>query len=246
METAFDTARREADEEVGLPQNELPPPFRVEHLCELPAQLAITEQAVRPCIAFLHTDTTNSSTSASSNGDSSQNISGESLIPKLNTTEVAAVFSAPFHRFLSSKTEATGSPSPIRYEGMWQTWHGTKWRMHNFFIPKSSIGGDSTGSASAEQVGKGTRDKENSYKVWGLTARILIDSARIAYDEEPEFEYLEDFGEEKLLKRLIRMGKLSGEREGGSMTPRDGVKKEKSGNADSNDASDTGGRDTKL
>jgi hypothetical protein len=26
------------------------------------------------------------------------------------------------------------------------------------------------------------------YKVWGMTARILVDAARLAYGEEPEFE----------------------------------------------------------
>ncbi|KAJ5520472.1 hypothetical protein N7463_000925 [Penicillium fimorum] len=45
METAFQTARREASEEIGLPDinQRLPPPFSVEHLCELPANLARTE-----------------------------------------------------------------------------------------------------------------------------------------------------------------------------------------------------------
>jgi 8-oxo-dGTP pyrophosphatase MutT (NUDIX family) len=37
-ETAFECARREASEEIGLPRkaSALPPPFRVEHLCEMP------------------------------------------------------------------------------------------------------------------------------------------------------------------------------------------------------------------
>jgi coenzyme A diphosphatase NUDT7 len=26
------------------------------------------------------------------------------------------------------------------------------------------------------------------YKVWGMTARILVDAARVAYGEEPSFE----------------------------------------------------------
>jgi peroxisomal coenzyme A diphosphatase NUDT7 len=26
------------------------------------------------------------------------------------------------------------------------------------------------------------------YKVWGMTARMLVDAARLAYGEEPDFE----------------------------------------------------------
>ena len=28
------------------------------------------------------------------------------------------------------------------------------------------------------------------YKVWGMTARILVDAARVAYGEEPDFEVI--------------------------------------------------------
>lgn len=201
---------------------------------------------MRPCIAFLHTDAPSATIAGETSRDKDQSLLGESLIPKLNTTEVAAVFSAPFHRFLSSKTEETGSTSLIRYEGAWQTWHGTKWRMHNFFIPKNSTGIGSTRSGDDQQVGSDTSYKENSYRVWGLTARILIDSARIAYDEEPEFDYLKDIGEEKLLHRLLRLGKLSGERGKGSTMPRESAEKVQSDDSDSGISSDKGSRGMKL
>jgi len=47
-ETAFEVARREASEEIGLPRREsaLPSPFRVEHLCEMPTNLAKSKEAV--------------------------------------------------------------------------------------------------------------------------------------------------------------------------------------------------------
>ena len=43
-ETAFECARREAEEEIGLRRGvaALPPPFKVEHLCEMPTNLAKT------------------------------------------------------------------------------------------------------------------------------------------------------------------------------------------------------------
>ncbi len=67
--------------------------------------------------------------------------------------------------------------------------------MHNFFVPinnqkvtkpKVREGGQ---AAIAEEL---DREEENEwmmrYKVWGMTARILVDAARLAYGEEPEFE----------------------------------------------------------
>ncbi|RQM06936.1 hypothetical protein DH86_00000087, partial [Scytalidium sp. 3C] len=91
--TPWEIARREAWEEIGLPQDDskIPKPFRIEQLCQLPFSLAKTALAVRPCVAFLHSDDTS--------GSPSGNV-GESMIPRLDAKEVAAVFSAPFHNFL--------------------------------------------------------------------------------------------------------------------------------------------------
>lgn len=134
-ETPFQTARREAWEEVGLPGIDapLPHPFTVEHLCELPANLAKTELVVRPCVALLH----------SFNPQTGENADPEvSLIPKLDAREVAAVFTAPFHSFLSMKDEdaeqdtqrgsssssSSGSSSDEWYRGSWSLWHDSNWR----------------------------------------------------------------------------------------------------------------------
>ena len=238
-ESPFETARREAQEEIGLPPDYLPSPYRLEHLCELPSHLAVTELGVRPCVAFLHTEgsinaSSSSSTPSPSNLDSSKNpgatdaVTGESLIPNLNATEVAAVFSCPFHRFISSITEQTQVESPIKYQGQWNKWNGVQWRMHNFFIPKTHLGttkrkeGDSSTVGSVE-----TSIEESSYKVWGLTARILIDSARIAYNEDPEFEFMDGIGEEAMLKRLWDRGRLKSERQQGAKMQRENVEAER-------------------
>ena len=238
-ESPFETARREAQEEIGLPADHLPPPYRVEHLCELPSHLAVTELGVRPCVAFLHTDgsiNTNGSSSASvrSSADSNSKpgdagaVTGESLIPNLNATEVAAVFSCPFHRFISSQTEQIQAESPIKYRGQWNKWNGVEWRMHNFFIPKTHLGPTKRKEGDRSAVGSDEiSSEENSYKVWGLTARILIDSARIAYDEDPEFEFMSGIGEEAMLKRLWDRGRLKSERQQGATMKRESVEKER-------------------
>lgn len=123
-ETPFETARREACEEIGLAGigQRLPPPFVVEHLCELPANLAKTELVVRPCVALLHSYDTKTG----------QNADPEtSLIPRLDAREVAAVFTAPFRNFLLSRDEhpvvAEKDPS-VWYKGSWTNWHQSSWR----------------------------------------------------------------------------------------------------------------------
>ena len=65
--------------------------------------------------------------------------------------------------------------------------------MHNFYVPinnqkvskpKIREGGQ---AAIAEELEK-VEDDNQRYLVWGMTARILVDAARLAYGEEPEFE----------------------------------------------------------
>jgi hypothetical protein len=159
----------------------LPRPFRLEHLCELPTYLAVTELAVRPCVAFLHAD-------GSSDGMATD--VEESLIPRPNLDEVAAVFSGPFEKFLAGEeAAATGEPgcdAPLWYRGMWTTFHGETRRMHSFFVP----GEDSASPAKC-------------HKVFGLTARILVDVARIGYGRSPTFEHHRAMGDEDLAARLL-------------------------------------------
>lgn len=122
-ETPFQTARREAWEEIGLPDidQSLPGPFAVEHLCELPANLAKTELVVRPCVELLHSVDPHTNVSADPE---------ESLIPQLDAREVAVVFTAPFQQFL--RLEGDGDPGAW-YRGSWSLWHDSNWR--STFLP---------------------------------------------------------------------------------------------------------------
>ncbi|CAI7574952.1 unnamed protein product [Penicillium glandicola] len=173
-ETAFQTARREASEEIGLPDinQKLPPPFSVEHLCELPANLARTEVVVRPCVALLHGYDPLSELNADPE---------VSLIPILDTREVEAVFTAPFRDFLIEQGEW--------YRGSWGTWHNSQWRMHQFFVRKPEF-------------------RAQVYRIFGMTARIIVDAARVAYGQEPEFEHNSHFGDEEMIAELCESGQL--------------------------------------
>lgn len=127
-------ARREAWEEIGLPMDDrkIPSPFRVEPLCHLPCNLAKTGLAVRPCVAFLHSEDKIGSPPAPT--------VDEAMIPRLDAKEVAAVFSAPFGNFLRSTDEAPQPDDPPLppghwYDGRWINWDTEPWRVHNFHVP---------------------------------------------------------------------------------------------------------------
>ena len=51
-------------------------------------------------------------------------------------------------------------------------------------------------------------DKYSRYRVFGMTARILVDAARYAYNQEPTFEHNSHFGDEDMIVRLRKIGRL--------------------------------------
>ncbi|OOQ81713.1 NUDIX domain protein [Penicillium brasilianum] len=167
-ETAFQTARREACEEIGLPDitQPLPPPFSVEHLCELPANLAKTELVVRPCVALLHSF--DPATGANADPETE-------LIPRLDACEVAAVFTA----------------------------------RANHAIKPRSPGNEAQNAAVDRLSQQESSGQVQHYRVFGMTARILVDAARVAFAREPEFEHNSHFGDEEMIAKLRRLGRLS-------------------------------------
>jgi len=223
-------ARREAWEEIGLPMDDakIPAPFRIEHLCYLPYNLARTELVVRPCVALLHTGADPAAPSVD-----------EALIPRLDAKEVAAVFSAPFHNFLLAHDEvlpgqdASKLPEGDWYEGSWTHWHETPWRMHYFYVPvhnqrvqkpRVREGGLAAISEDLEEEEEEEEESVGRYKVWGMTARMLVDAAMVAYGRAPEFEHNSHFGDEKIIQGLERMGRLGPKKKLGSVITADDAK----------------------
>lgn len=230
--------------------------FSVEHLCELPANLAKTELGVRPCVAFLRPSTLPSNSSSSSAPADDTTSVEQQLIPRLDPKEVAAVFTAPFHNFLRQQWEGDG-PVPVQqngkpekwYRGAWTDWHESRWRMHNFYIPRPLLPSPSSlrknpvnptlhASRGSNQIhstpddaaipeGDDPRpeptalDDRAAFRVFGMTARILVDAARVAYGEEPQFEHNSHHGDEGMLARLLDMGRLSEKRQQGEVLTRE-------------------------
>ncbi|KAI0013346.1 NUDIX hydrolase domain-like protein [Xylariaceae sp. FL0662B] len=210
QESPYQIARREAWEEIGLPMDDakIPKPFRIEPLCCLPCSLAKTELAVRPCVAFLHSD---------DEPGKPKPTADESMIPRLDAKEVAAVFSAPFHNFLKAQDELRDGeaiPPGHWYDGRWAQWHTEPWRVHNFYVPvnnqkvtkpKIREGGQ---AALADDELDEEQENTQRFLVWGLTGRMVVDAARIAYGEEPEFEHNTNYGDEGIIARLETTGRL--------------------------------------
>ena len=59
------------------------------------------------------------------------------------------------------------------------------------------------------------------YRVFGMTARILVDCARVAYATEPEFEHNSHFGDEEMIARLLGIGRLAPKRKEGEVLTRE-------------------------
>jgi hypothetical protein len=201
-----------------MDDTKLPSPFRIEHLCDLPMNLARTELIVRPCVAFLHANESPVPTGSVRSPSPKSAAVEDSLIPRLDAKEVAAVFSAPFHNFLKEKDEEPPAEEVRRkplppgkwYEGNWLQFNGQPWRAHYFYVPVNDqrvMKPRRRLSAAEEEVADELGEKER-YQVWGMTARILLDAARIAYGEVPEMEHNSHFGDEGLIEDAENQGRL--------------------------------------
>lgn len=267
QETPWITARREAWEEIGLPTSDskLPPGYTVEHLAELPANLAMTELGVRPCVAWLKTP---APSERNPNPDATRD-----LLPRMDAKEVAALFTAPFHNFLRMHDEDPETARQVPgewYKGSWHSWHESAWRMHSFSVPVNpttvflakkplSYVDPRAAKARAQQESKikesesdeGASKKASPpktralqpplprsfyhipddalqqprYRVFGMTARILVDAARVAYGEEPDFEHNSHFGDEDMILKLLSIGRLNAVKKEGEWLDRDTMKR---------------------
>lgn len=103
--------------------------------------------------------------------------------------------------------------------------------VHNFFVPitdqiitkpkKRNL----QQSAAVSQLEE-LEESSKRYRVWGMTARMLVDAARLAYaPEEPEFEHNSNFGDEVMIQRLLRVGRLSAEKKRGDELRREDMEK---------------------
>lgn len=150
-------------------------------------------------------------------------------MPRLDAKEVAAVFSGPLHNFLLQEDEVLPRaedqqdvvvrqiekplPPGKWYEGRWLEWHNSPWRVHYFYVPvnhqrvtKPKI--REGGLAAIAEQAEDEQEEVGRYMVWGMTGRMLVDTARVAFAREPEFEHNKHYGDEALIEKLAGSGKL--------------------------------------
>lgn len=240
-----------------MSDHQLPPGYTVEHLTELPSNLAMTELGVRPCVAYLKAPPPSP---RNQNPDAARDI-----LPKLDAREVAAVFTAPFENLLFEKDMDPQIREKVPgqwYEGSWHSWHETAWRMHQFFVPvtpstvflarkpssytdprppdqkrpttttgsKSPASGSNKSSLQPPLPRKFYTNSNNAleqprYRVFGMTARILVDAARVAYRREPEYEHNSHFGDEDMIAKLLSIGRLNEKKKEGEVLTREIMQK---------------------
>lgn len=190
-ESAVEVASRETHEEIGIPrdQSELAKiGYTLEHLTTLPAYLSRNLLAVRPSVAYLHPlDESRGTHHVTDLPSLLENV-------QLDPAEVHEVFSAQLERFLSSKPDGW-------YRDVPANWGGLKWNQHTFRLLRRT-----------KKVGE-----QGWVNVWGLTANMLIDIARIAYSREPDMEHRKPgvYGDESILTGLYEHGVIDKPRERG-------------------------------
>lgn len=111
-------------------------------------------------------------------------------LASVTSPEVREVFSAPLKKFLSANTGW--------YTGKDANWGGLEWNQHWFKTIRKR-----------KEVG------ENGWNnLWGMTANMVVDTARIAYDQEPQMVHRKPnhFGDEALIAALHEKGKLGSDR----------------------------------
>ncbi|VVT45435.1 uncharacterized protein SAPINGB_P000749 [Magnusiomyces paraingens] len=196
QETAREAARREASEEIGFPAM-LPENDPIVDVARFPAYLSRNLLAVAPSIAYVP------SPAQIPPLYGLPDVLPDDLDEVLRAGgEVGEVFSVPLRYFLylhppgSTPGAPPGRKPPVTpwYTGGDAIWGGLSWWMHHFAVRR--------------RVNKLPGEPAH-FSVWGLTARILLDVARVGYAQVPEMRHTHNIGDEALLEALVSGGYMA-------------------------------------
>ena len=187
-ENEWDTARREAWEEIGIPEN-IPPPYTLEHLCRLRPHLPRPDLLLTPVVAYLSSTLVNSH-------PPSKLVSSLAIDPK----EVSSVFSVSFEQFLRSSNKDGEVEDWSHISGVFN-WLGVPWINHDFSATVTALAMPESNGVGEDSSLVPTRITS---RIWGLTARILVDACVIGYARMPEFRHVVDVLDENKIETIIK------------------------------------------
>ncbi|SMN20677.1 similar to Saccharomyces cerevisiae YLR151C PCD1 Peroxisomal nudix pyrophosphatase with specificity for coenzyme A and CoA derivatives [Maudiozyma saulgeensis] len=214
-ETFEEVARREAEEEIGLPRDPLVLSEKFEMAIEnisleFPCYISRTLLSVKPLICFLHNHV--GETSSDSIYESPLDIS--KFFGKLNPGETSSIFSIPLNDLIADTfPKALGyTPEYINHKEYVGNWGGIKWDIRHLYYPvnnqNEAIWLNEVESLSSDEE---YADMGKVRDVWGLTAKILTDISKVANGlnvmSPPSKSSQLHFNHEKLLHALFYYGK---------------------------------------
>ena len=197
-ETFEQVARRESEEEIGLPRSAeiLHKQFgmKIDNLTgQMPCYLSRTFLSVKPMVCFLHNDNSKGNTP----------LDATRFFGKLNPGETASIFSVPlndlvYHLFPQGQEY---KPEYVERRESIRRWGGLRWPIGHYYYPIDNPHDvawlnviEDTSSADELEEDSTCRD------LWGLTAKILFDLSRIANGVTDNNDL--DMGNEELLYGL--------------------------------------------
>lgn len=203
LESEFQCARREMDEEIGISRhnnyllNEFG--FSLDELKTLPTYLARTFLAVAPCVGYInwHEDVVHTERRL------------HSIV--LNPGESASVFSVPLRDFLLPPSDTFKLKECLKQSHIRTKWAGLPWNLRSFVFPllnKHEVDWlqeiDDLSSASEDETHEDQEFDVRTRNCWGLTANILHDVAQIVYNGKAS----NTIGEEDLIWSLFNNGQM--------------------------------------
>ncbi|ODV94753.1 hypothetical protein PACTADRAFT_43863 [Pachysolen tannophilus NRRL Y-2460] len=209
LESEWQTARRETEEEIGISQSDLILKEKfgcsIDQINLFPCYLSRTFLAVTPCIGFLKW----SPSKLKSFED--QHISSVML----NPGESSSIFSVPLKDFLQPKPRNEKLKECLKSKHITTKWGDLPWQYRSFIFPIDNpnevkwLDEVQDLSSSEEETAKEIElndlgEKIKIRDVWGLTANILHDLADITYNGSKAYD--KEIGEEELLNALHEEG----------------------------------------
>lgn len=139
-------------------------------------------------------------------------------------------------RVSQSRGRTADQPLPPghRYDGRWIHFRDVhRWRVHNFYVPvgrhqvqrpepetelpvgevpndapSAAVAPEGNPQANVAEKPDEDANKIGRYKVWDMTAHILVDAARLAYDEVPEIKHNPHYGRKDIILEMDKEGRF--------------------------------------